>query len=278
MSRDRCRLRSTRRSWPPAGSSAPPISFGESHPGAGNADPLVARLDANGERELALDLGSSSTDVSESASFDDAGGAWVAGWVTGPLTAGGITRGHVGGADAYLVHYDEGGAADVVEVFGGMGDDKGLRSIEARAAIVSRCSDCTKDQSHSEAWRSPAARRTDCSSRSSTTRASRCGPKASGQAPDRPTSRSARHLRSRRQPGDRGRLLRHDRLRRQRATLGRRRRRVRRKARARRRAPLGSHVRRSQRRRLLRSEVDPLGSAILAAASTAPSPSAPIRW
>lgn len=100
--------------------------FGESHPGAGAADPLLARLDPGGTRELALDLGSGANDTSESIVFDDRGGAWVAGWVAGPLTAGGITRGHVGRADAYLVHYDAGGAADFVEVFGGPGDDKAL--------------------------------------------------------------------------------------------------------------------------------------------------------
>jgi hypothetical protein len=102
----------------------PASLFGEEHPGTGAADPLVARLASNGARELASDLGSTSNDISERAIFDDGGGAWVAGWVAGPLTVGGITRGHVGGADAYLIHYDASGAADVVEVFGGMGDDR----------------------------------------------------------------------------------------------------------------------------------------------------------
>ncbi len=100
--------------------------FGESHAGFGGADPLLARLDPAGTRELAPDFGSTATDTAECAVFDDTGGAWVAGWALGPMTAGGITRGHVGGADAYLIHYDVGGAADHVEVFGGTGDDRVL--------------------------------------------------------------------------------------------------------------------------------------------------------
>src|SRR5688572_3937856 len=98
--------------------------FGEMHPGIGGADPLFARLDDDGALESALDLGSNATDTSQGVVFDDEGGAWIAGWTDGPLMAGGLTRGHVGGADAYLVHFDREGAAKFVEVFGGAGNDR----------------------------------------------------------------------------------------------------------------------------------------------------------
>lgn len=100
--------------------------FGEERPGVGSVDPLLARLSREGEGGPVGDFGSEVVDVTEDVAPDGQGGIYVAGWVNGPLTADGVTYGHVGEADAFLIHIDDAGGAADVKVFGGAGSDKAL--------------------------------------------------------------------------------------------------------------------------------------------------------
>jgi hypothetical protein len=102
----------------------PATVFGQAAPGLGDADPMAARIEASGATTFVL--GSESTDVAQDVSADGDGGAFVVGWVAGPLRVGGVTYGFVGATDGYLVHFDREGVADVVEVYGSDQSDKVL--------------------------------------------------------------------------------------------------------------------------------------------------------
>lgn len=100
--------------------------FGEDLPGVGSVDPMVARLGRQGAGGPVGSFGSEAVDVVEDVAFDAEGGIYVAGWAGGPITADGVTYGHVGAEDAYLIHVESSGRPSDVDVYGGSGSDKAL--------------------------------------------------------------------------------------------------------------------------------------------------------
>lgn len=92
---------------------------------AGDADVLLARLDADGVAEWAVRYGSSGIDMANAAVVDGAGACHIAGRFSGSVAFGGLRLAGAGGADLFVAKVESSNAVRWAVGGGGAGDDEG---------------------------------------------------------------------------------------------------------------------------------------------------------